>query len=41
MTKVMTRNDVINELEAMQLKAYTKKELEDRLNEIFGVELEF
>ena len=41
MTKALTRNDVINELEAMQLNAYTKKELEDRLNEIFGVELEF
>lgn len=41
MEQVLTRNNVINQLDAMQLNAYTKKELENRLNEIFGVELEF
>lgn len=41
MEQALTRNNVINQLDAMQLNAYTKKELENRLNEIFGVELEF
>lgn len=41
MVQAMTRNNVINQLDAIVLNAYTKKELENRLNEIFGVELEF
>lgn len=41
MVQAMTRNNVINQLDAIALNAYTKKELENRLNEIFGVELEF
>ena len=41
MEQAMTRNNVINQLDAIALNAYTKKELEQKLNEIFGVELEF
>ena len=41
MVQAMTRNNVINQLDAIALNAYTKKELEQKLNEIFGVELEF
>lgn len=41
MEQELTRNNVIDKLDAMQLNAYTKQELEQKLNEIFGVELEF
>lgn len=41
MVQAMTRNNVINQLDAIALNAYTKQELEQKLNDIFGVELEF
>ena len=41
MEQALTRNNVINQLDAIALNAYTKKELEQKLNKIFGVELEF